>query len=372
MKTIPYKSRGFTLVELLVSMAIFGVLSVIIYSTFTSITNVVGKISEANTLSDKGQRILSFMEEDLRMAGYLIGAEAQVPYCTGGVTPTSPNAISHTSDNPYDTLTFLTAIPITLDETSACIDAQTDCPASGDPSAGGAARKDYYLTTRCDSGTGTTRTAQVYVDTGGGCYSGTDTKPIRLSTTAIENAKSLITFEAVAVGNGRSYYELNSVGDVLGLSTDLEQKIPDNSTVFGIRQYRYDVAPVPVVPETTPFRTLRRVAWAYDCDLDPTSLLEPSGEFGGVDGLKFEFTEYNAITNTMVIAGTPPNPLKNLKFVTIWLLIRSDRKSTGYTNTDTYTLGTSADKITLGPYNDSYRRLLVHKTVEVINFVSKT
>jgi hypothetical protein len=194
-----------------------------------------------------------------------------------------------------------------------------------------------------------------------------------ISTTANENAKSLVTFEAAAVGNAiPTFYDLESLGNVLTLKTDLAQKIPDNSTVFGIRQYRYDVAPVPTAPDTTPFRTLRRVAWAHDCDLDPTSLFEPSGELGGVDGLKFEFTAYNAITNAMEISGSPPNPLKNLKFVTVWLLIRSDRKTTGYTNADTYTLGTSAGKITLGPYNDAYRRLLVHKTVEVINFVSKT
>lgn len=381
MKTLLKTSRGFTLLELLVSFAIFSIVSVIIYSTFSTITSTVSRVTEANKLSDKAQRILTFMEEDIRMAGHLLGDDARVPYCTAGVTPASPNVFAHVSGNPYDSLTFLTTIPIMLDETAACMNAQTGCPASGDPtSAGGAGapRIDYYLTTRCDSNypdplnppPAMIRPNEVYVDTtGGGCYSDTgsdDTHQIHVSTTANQNGKSLVTFEGVTVGNGLTYYELDSVGYVLTLKSNLDQRIPDNSTVYGVRQYRYSVDTVAGA------RTLQRIAWKYTCALDPTSLLESSNTEGGVDGLKFEFTSKDESTKSLVVSSELPNPLKNLKYVTVWLLVRSDRKSSGYTNKETYTLGSSAGKITLGPYNDSYRRVLVHKTVEVINFVSKT
>lgn len=379
----PFKtSRGFTLIELLVSIGIFGIVSVIMYSTFTTITATVAKVTESNKLSDKGQRILSYMEDDIRMAGHLLGDDARVPYCTGGAVPTSSNIFTHVSGNPYDSLTFLTTIPITMDETTPCMTNQTGCPDPvapslfGDPSSDGAPRIDYYLTTRCDSNyLDPTTSAQVranslYVDTnGGGCYgdtSTTDTHPIRLSTVPGQNGKSLITFEGVTVGNGQSFYQLASFGNVLTLTSDLVQRIPDNSTVFGVRQYRYSVNTALAA------RTLQRVAWKYDCDEDPVSLLESSAAEGGVDGLKFEFSSKDESTKALVISSDIPNPLKNLKYVTVWLLIRSDRKSNGYKNTETYTLGSSAGKITLGPYNDSYRRVLVHKTVEVINFVSKT
>lgn len=382
MKTLLKTSRGFTLLELLVSFAIFSIVSVIIYSTFSTITSTVSRVTESNKLSDKAQRILSFMEEDIRMAGHLLGDDARVPYCTAGVTPASPNVFAHVSGNPYDSLTFLTSIPIMLDETAACMTAQTGCPVSGNPTSvggAGASRIDYYLTSRCDSNypdpanpVSILRPESVFVDASAGCYSdsGTDdTHEIHVSTTANQNGKSLVTFEGVTVGNGITYYDILNISateNVLIFRTNLEQRIPDNSAVYGIRQYRY------AVDTEAGARTLQRVAWKYTCDLDPTSLLESSNTEGGVDGLKFEFTSKDESTKSLVVSSELPNPLKNLKYVTVWLLVRSDRKSSGYTNKETYTLGSSTGKITLGPYNDSYRRVLVHKTVEVINFVSKT
>lgn len=375
MKAILRTSFGFTLLELLVSVAIFAVVSVILYSTFTTITSTVSKVTESNKLSDKAQRILSFMEDDIRMAGHLLGDDARVPYCTNGVTPATPNVFTHVSGNPYDSLTFLTSVPITLVETTECMNAQTGCPVSGDPASSGGAgapRIDYFLTTRCDSNypdpinPGMIRPDEVYVDVDkGGCI---DDSGIRLSTTPGENGKSLVTFEAVTVGNGQTFYDLNGIGFVLTLraGANFAQRIPDNSTVYGVRQYRYSVNTAPGVFD------LQRVSWTFDCTPQPVNLLEASGNGGGVDGLKFEFTSKDEMTKSLVITSELPSPLKNLKYVTIWLLVRSDYKSSGYTNTETYTLGSSSEKITLGPFNDSYRRVLVHKTVEVINFVSKT
>ena len=374
MSTVSLRTNGFTLIELMVSLGIFAVLSLITYSTFATITATVATVSEVNTLSDRGQRILAFMEDDMRMAGYLVGTEAQIPYCTDGAIPATPNAISHTPGNPYDSLTYITAIPVELSETPAsCMTSQFEA-LSGDPTKNSTTRRrDYYLTTRGDSGPDTTRPKTVYVDAADNCYD-----DIAKGTLVTDNAKSLITFAAVAVGNASpTFYEYSDLQKDNGiysitLKNELTQKIPDNSTVYSVRQLGYGVVSPAAATKELSARTLRRLSWKVDCSTDAFSIFEPSGTLGGVDGLKFEFTSFNTITNTMDVSATLPNPLKNLKGITVWLLLRSDRKSRGYTNTDSYTLGRSEGKLTLGPYNDPYHRVLVNKTVEVINFVSKT
>ena len=68
----------------------------------------------------------------------------------------------------------------------------------------------------------------------------------------------------------------------------------------------------------------------------------------------------------MLIDGTEtPNPSNpsDIRAVKFYVLLRTLRPSKSYTDNKTYQLGS----ITLGPYNDGYRRLLVENSVEVKN-----
>lgn len=357
-------SKGFTLLEVLVTMSLFLGLIALMYPLFDVVKSQTATISDANRLSDKGQRILAYMEEDFRMAGFLLGADARIPYCSAGVVPADPNVITYTAGNPYDTLTFLTSIPVSVKENVNCMTAQKDCA--------GLNRADYLLTTKCDSAEGA---GTVTVDASVGSASSDCVVNDISAADANNNGKSLITFESlrlsaasVAGSAPRVYYTVSNVdsSSSLAVSPNLAQTIPDNSTVYSVRQYRYEIN------TTGGARNLERVAWKKDCSEDPAKLIEINSlnsSTGGVDGLKYEFVYEDTIFNKLVTSSTLP-PLSQLRAINIWLLLRSDLPDRNYKDTKTYTLGTTAGKITLGPYNDKYRRLLLFKTVEVKNLAS--
>jgi hypothetical protein len=152
-------------------------------------------------------------------------------------------------------------------------------------------------------------------------------------------------------------------------SSGLQQNIPDNSTVYGIRQYEY------LVDTTAGKRNLRRIGWDKNCgtgsdvsvDLVETVNVNTGG---GIDGLKFEFTFIDTLTNTLVTQSALPTSLAELKSITVWLLVRADKPDPALKNpTTNYVLGTTTGKFTLS-FTDNYRRVLLHKTVEVKNLAS--
>jgi Tfp pilus assembly protein PilE len=363
------KIAGFTLVELMVSLGFFALLATMMYGTFNLIQNQVMAVGADNGLNDKGQRILTFMEEDIRMIGFLLGPDARIPYCTGSTTPpANPNVIAYTSGSnasPYDTLTFLTSQPVTIAESPAtCMTGQKD--------KDDVARIDYFLTSIGETTEGST---QIKVDAGASCYS-----DIAISDPydVVDNGRSLITFDslrlsaaAIAGSAPQVYYSLSSLGVLLTVSEagGLQQNIPDNSTVYGVRQYQY------LVDTTAGKRNLRRIGWDKNCSSGAdvsVDLVETvnANTGGGIDGLRFEFTSIDTLTNTLVTQSALPTSLTELKSITIWLLVRADKPDPALKNPATsYVLGTTATKFTL-PFNDNYRRVLLKKTVEVKNLAS--
>ncbi|GFO64241.1 prepilin-type N-terminal cleavage/methylation domain-containing protein [Geomonas paludis] len=368
---------GFTLVELIVSVLIFTAVSTAMYATFSAVTSQVNRVSVDNSLAEKGQRVLSYLEEDMRMIGFLLGPDAQIPYCpgadngNGAALPSKSPTLSHTSGNPYDTLTFLTSRPVEISDSASCrqlftpggSEAQKDC-SSGDPSGHNNDRIDYYLATRCQSHTGG---ASVTVSAPDSCYRG-----IALGPTPAENGRSLVTFDSlrmsgsdVAGSASQLYYSLASAGTTLTFREPIQQDIPDGSTVYAVRMYRYAVVG----------RSFRRIGWDSGCDCGPdvsADLIPASdsgGASGGVDGVRFEFSVLDPVSNTMV-TGPLPASLSEVRTVSAWLLLRADKPDAGYTDDRIYTLGTKDGRITLGPYRDHYRRVLLHKTVEVKNLAS--
>lgn len=395
----PYNKNGFTLIELVVTLGVFGILSTMLYGTFNLVSSQVGNISTQNSLDDKGQRILSYIEEDIRMTAYLLGPDASIPYCAGenngigGTLPASSPTLDYTSGNPYDSLSIITSVPVTLKETAACkalftagSGAQKDCTGGTNLSSSNLDRIDYFLTSQCESVAGILAgTVAMYVDAGGTCYD-----DIALGTSTSKNGRSLVTFDslllsasAVAGSAPQVYYSLTEVGNSFKFNETLQQNVPDGSTVYNVRMYRY------LVDTGSGKRNLKRVGWDSNCSIGAdvtTELIETTNSTntaGGVDGLKFEFIYLDTINNRMAtcsdINPIPSNcsdlasnaggplPLAQLRAVRVWLLLRADKVDKSYTDKGSYVLGSTTNKITLGPYNDNYRRVLLNKTVEVKN-----
>ncbi len=343
------RDRGVTLIELMIALAVFSIFISIIYPALLFINNRISILNDKMLLNDRGKRIMDFITDDLKMIGFIIGPTAKIPYCTGGITPSNSNVITHVDGATYDSITYLTSLPVELDMTASCINGQTD--AASQP------RIDYLLTTRDTNAT--TGSNTIDVDAAASCVD-------IVAATGNNNGKSLITFETIApsivaiAGAGTQvYYTVSSVGTTLTLSESLEQDIPDNSSVFTVRQFRYDV------DTTNGARDLRRVEWNSDCtDTGSQKRLDASdGSNGGVDGLQFEYLSVDPVSGLLTTSSTPPTDLSSLKAIRVWLLIRAEYPDRNYTDTNTYTLGS----VVLGPFNDSYKRLLLSRTVEVKN-----
>lgn len=370
-------NMGVSLIELMVVLGIFLALISIMYPTFTVIRNHISHTNDIQSLNNKGQRILDYIAEDIRMAGFLIGPDARIPMCLNA-PPSNPNVLEHSRSGSFDTLRIITAIPVSLNSTDACMNGQRDCV--------GNVRRDYALTTRCDAVAGQNN---ITVDAASSCY---DSYIVPVSGN--KNAKSLITFESLAptasAVSGEApqvYYSVSSTGTSLTLSESLVQNVPGGSTVFAVRQYTYDVQS----------RQLRRSGLNKDCNTtgEVATLVDTNAlntESGGLDGLRFEFIYERPISGSpsfpcvdlpnsnLISCSTIPStnsgdwsllPFRQLKAIQIWILLRSDRVDRDYVDKNTYTIG-NASANALGPYNDHYRRLLLTRTVEVKNLAFRS
>jgi prepilin-type N-terminal cleavage/methylation domain-containing protein len=68
--TIPLSShRGFTLIELMISMSIFAVMSVIIMSVYIQTTNTARKLNATRELSETAREITERIAQDVRDKG---------------------------------------------------------------------------------------------------------------------------------------------------------------------------------------------------------------------------------------------------------------------------------------------------------------
>jgi uncharacterized protein (TIGR02599 family) len=72
--TIPLSNhRGFTLIELMISMSIFAVMSVIIMSVYIQTTNTARKMNATRELSETAREITERIAQDVRDKGIADG-----------------------------------------------------------------------------------------------------------------------------------------------------------------------------------------------------------------------------------------------------------------------------------------------------------
>lgn len=323
---------GFTVIEIMISLFIFGLLMAMLYPTFDSVSNRVSEQDAKQALMQKGQRVMDYMGEEFRLAGLFIGSNPSLMYC-GEATAT--DSIVHADAVPCDTVTILTSERITT-------------TMDGIP----------YLSTFSQSLQGNN---VITVNVPASSY----VSAITPATGTAGNAGAFITFDTLKPNIGALVYQVTQfAGSHLTImrnndpSLGLEQAVNRSSNAYSVVRKRFAV---------TASRSLQVQQWNSDCSLNPEDLVSswgPGNNNGGVDGFEVEYTVWDPVSNsigtrTVINAGD----VVNVRAVMVWLLLRSDFPTKEYKNNDTYSLGA----VTAGPFNDAYKRELMTKTVEVRN-----
>lgn len=101
------KTKGFTLIEMLVSILIFGFISVLLVNIFTSVLDTQTRILQNQGLLNQSSYALEYMSKAIRMAekdsdGSCIGAEHAGENYSVGTSPSPP----YISFLTYDTKTL--------------------------------------------------------------------------------------------------------------------------------------------------------------------------------------------------------------------------------------------------------------------------
>ncbi len=363
-------TKGLTLTELLVAMSVFLILVAFMYPTFSFIGRQNDYINASESIAHRGQRIIDYLAEDIRMAGFVVGPKDNIRICPGFDTehPSSGVAAIRLNDNydtngRYDALTFLTSVIVEVDQNKAsCITGQDVYGTT-----------DYELDVASNAAIGDT---SITVDASRSCIATSLINPNSIT----QNAKALIAFETASqISN--IYTVTDFSNNIITLTPGLELAVTTGSPVYAVREYRYDV----VADTTGNVRELRRSVLAKNCVYSPVVIDPVSGENGGIDGLQYEFISINRVTGELELSSTLPTELGDLKAIRIWLLVRSSVPDRFYTDTDAdpsatgiqnYVLGTDdgtgspVTGVTIAPFGDHYRRLLLNKTVEVKNLAS--
>jgi hypothetical protein len=190
------------------------------------------------------------------------------------------------------------------------------------------------------------------------------------------NARSFITFDTLQPNLGALVYEVTAFAgynltlrrynydanaNITWIGNGLDQNVNANSNAYSVVRKQFSV---------DGSRNLRVTTWKKDCSQNPDNLLSsfgPGNNNGGVDGFHVEYAVWNNLTSTIQNTNNlPANQIENVRSITIWLLLRADFPASGYVNSTTYSLGQN-NQVSIGPFNDNYRRLMLTRTVEVKN-----
>jgi len=322
------KTSGLTLIELIIAMAVFSILMGVFYASFNPTSQNVSDLAVKQEMTQKGQRVLDFVGEELRMAGLFVSATPSLHFCTNIITMPNPvDSLMLTNTPPNEAISYLTSERIT-----------TVVP--GDP----------YLQTIVSASSGSNVLAV------------NANVPMHTTSNTTDNAGAFITLDTLQPNLGALVYQVQQFnGTSITLLNPLNQNVNQNSNLYNVvlKQISVDGN-----------RDLVLTRWDSAaqgmCNPNPISLIAshgPNNALGGVDGFEMEFELAGGIPTAAINTSN----IANVREVSFWILLRSDfPASNGYVNNTIYTLG-KTNPVIVGPFGDNYRRLLLNKTVEVMN-----
>jgi hypothetical protein len=145
----------------------------------------------------------------------------------------------------------------------------------------------------------------------------------------------------VVLANHRACYPVGVTAQSLQLLEGLAVPVPSATELLGLRARRYYLA------RSGSSGRLRCDDFTSDEILDDA-----------VDGLQFEYLLADGRLVDL------PEDLRAIRAIRLSLLVRDLRADRDYRNNAVYRLGNGS----YGPYNDAFRRIVVHEVVEVKNY----
>jgi type IV pilus assembly protein PilW len=303
-------SRGFTLIELMIAMAIAGLVLTVVYGAFGSqLRTHVGQQMTVE-IQQSIRAAFTLMQHDIRMAGY-------------DATWRDEN-----NDGVHD---FRNSDLIDND-----CDGRADAADPGQDEAGDLARFTaagaHYLQFRLDR-----------ARNGGFCDS-EDRIGFGFSTTRDRNRDGIA--DAGSAPLGRSV----GAGGLQPLAENFQ------AVAFG---YAFDDDHGAALPDGETDTNGRNIIWAYDSNADGLldTLLDSNGD-GLIDGM--DDLDGNGRIDDAAL--TPAVPISRIRAVQIWLLARTRSPLRNHLDTDTYVVG---DKVL--SFTDHYKREMLSTVVNCRN-----
>lgn len=410
MKKTSCAQRGFTLVELMISM-VLGLL--IILALVTMLINVNrnnSELSSTNRLIENGRFALQLLATDVSHAGYWGGHVPAFDDLTGSTTagpddvPTAvpdPCAVFSTWDNAYKYNLIGMAVqgtdvpsPVPSPTTPFCSGVVTNPQPSTDvlvvrgvePCLVGSSTEDcsdtrgsanphvYFQPSRCDTDTSTfVLNTSTFSLKAGNC---TDASPIRRFSSSIYYVRDF----ASTSGDGiptlmRARFGVNG-------STGAPEFMGAQALVEGVEGFRveYGIDNVSDTGDAVNLAALgSALCWSSatvqstatsssasstTCASNPGVLDTPTNRGNGLPDVYVRCTQSSACTADQLV---------NAVTVKLYVLVRAEKKTPGHTDTKKYCLASTCSVAAdyMGPFSDGYKRHQFTQTVRLTNVATR-
>lgn len=374
------RDRGFSLVELMVSVVIGLVILAAMVALFVNSSGANRELARANSLIENGRLAIEVLENDIVHAGYW---DSHIPEWDDQTLATAPTDVPNAIPNPcfaYNTpwtnqyKTNLLGVPVNVyadnafcptivdskqGTTDVLVVRHAELCAAG---SGGNCEADingnvYFQASRCSTDLVKYRFGAV------GDPTTFDLDQINCTTLAekrkfISNIYYVRTY-AVTPGDGiptlvRSSFTNPTPG------TTIPAQQPAVPLVEGIQGFRIELGiddrsnPYAGQPTGTPVDYTTAVNW-----YDPNTRNTPTNRGdGSPDGAFVECTTAAPCTLAQLMNATA---------VRIYVLVRSREVARNYTDTKTYQVGTTV----MGPFNDGFKRHVYVSTLRLPNIAGR-
>lgn len=347
-------SSGFSLIELLIAMALSLILMTGLLALFGNVSRTNTETAKSNELIENGRFAIQLLQNDLVLAGFWGDIQPLVATPAPGTLDDSPNPCLSYASWPTDAAVRkayginLMAIPV---QGYAKGSALADCGIAADKVVDRSSILLVRYANTCTFGES-------------GCAGGADTGPhLQLS-----GCRSGLPAEAPYIFNGVA------AGSTAEATYTLKTK---NCTTVAPR--RKMVVNIYYVGLSDGYPNLMRVSFDNGAYSTPEPLVEGieafQVEYGvdnvGADGKAVSTTnpgDGNADSYvTCPAAGCNRTVLANVVAAKLYVLSRNLEPSAGYTNATAYQLGT----LTVPAFNDHYKRHVFSTTVRLVNIASR-